>query len=208
MADQQRRYTEVETEGHPDLDPDFPPYNPRHDSEALLLSALLWAGQRGDLLTVNEALNIVEAGDFYRPNYAKIFRAIQERAAEDRPTDSATVIATLSAKGAKDGMTTRDTTELMATLLGLQANDLLAAEYARQVLSLSYRRQFRRMVQRLAQIADEAPEDELFAQLVAQGKQQRAAWERFAYRRHPAPGSHASARNSRSRPESGSVKPR
>ena len=28
MADQQRRYTEVETEGHPDLDPDFPPYNP------------------------------------------------------------------------------------------------------------------------------------------------------------------------------------
>ncbi|PAT15837.1 hypothetical protein CKJ84_06355 [Corynebacterium sp. NML 120412] len=60
------------------------------------------------------------------------------------------MIATLSAKGAKDGMTTRDTTELMATLLGLQANDLLAAEYARQVLSLSYRRRFRRCCARSA----------------------------------------------------------
>ena len=166
------------------VDPDdHVPYDPRHDSEALLLSALLWAGQRGDLAPVTQATGIVEAGDFYRPHYAKVFSVIQQRAGEGKTTDSATVIATLSAKGAREGMTTRDTTELMATLLGLQANDLLSAEYARQVLSISYRRQFHRMVQRLAQIASDAPEDELFDQLVAQGRQQRAAWERFTSRR-------------------------
>ena len=144
-------------------------YDPRHDSEALLLSALLWAGQRGDLYPVRQALEIIE------------------RAERDLPTDSASVIATLSAQGSHDGMTRRDTTELMATLLGLQANDLLAPEYARQVLSISYRRQFQRMVTKLAQIAHDAPEDELFNQLVACGQQQRTAWQRFTSRRDATP---------------------
>lgn len=162
-------------------------YDPRHDSEALLLSALLWAGQRGDLSPVRQALAIIDPADFYRPPYAKVCAVIAERAERDLPTDSASVVATLSAQGAHDGMTRRDTTELMATLLGLQANDLLAPEYARQVLSISYRRQFQRMVTKLAQIAHDAPEDELFNQLVACGQQQRTAWQRFTRRRAATP---------------------
>ena len=162
---------------------DVAEYDPRHDSEALLLSALLWAGQRGDLSPVRHALAIIEPADFYRPPYARVCAIIAERAERDIPTDSASVIATLSAQGARNGMTRRDATELMATLLGLQANDLLAAEYARQVLSLSYRRQFQRMVARLAQIAHEAPEEELFAHLIECGRQQRTAWQRYSTKR-------------------------
>ncbi len=154
-------------------------YDPRHDSEALLLSALLWAGQRGDLGPVRAAVEVVTAGDFYRPHYAKLFALIEERCGEDQPTDSATAVAKLAARGTREGMSTRDATELMATLLGLQAQDLRAREYAEQVLSMSYRRQFQRTVAQLVQIAADAPEEELFAQLVLIGKQQRAAWERF-----------------------------
>lgn len=164
-----------------------PDYDPRHDSEALLLSAMLWAGQRGDLHPVRQALAIIEPADFYRPHYAKVCAVIAERATRDLPTDSASVIATLSAQGAHNGLSRRDTTELMATLLGLQANDLLAPEYARQVLSISYRRQFQRMVTRLSQIAHEAPEDALFEHLVAVGKQQRTAWQRYSRQRAATP---------------------
>lgn len=155
-------------------------YDPRHDSEALLLSAMLWAGQRGDLATIRQVMGVVTAGDFYRPHYGKLFSLIAQRCNESAPTDSATAVAMLSARGTRHGMTTRDATELMATLLGLQAQDLLAAEYARQVLSTSYRRQFQRAVAELAQTAAEAPVDELFANLVEVGKKQRVAWNRFS----------------------------
>lgn len=158
-------------------------YDPRHDSEALLLSALLWAGQRGDLAPVRSALEVVAAGDFYRPHYAKLFSLIAERCDKGQPTDSATAVSRLAARGARDGMPARDATELMATLLNLQAQDLLARDYAEQVLSTSYRRQFQRMVSELAHIAADAPEEDLFEHLVDIGRQQRSAWERFTAHR-------------------------
>lgn len=160
-----------------------PDYDPRHDSEALLLSAMLWAGQRGDLEPVRSAIEVVTAGDFYRPHYAKLFSLIAQRCNNGKPTDSATAVARLSALGTRDGMPARDAYDLMATLLNLQAQDLLAREYAEQVLSMSYRRQFQRMVADLSQIAAEAPEDALFEHLVVIGKQQRTAWQRFNERR-------------------------
>ena len=157
-------------------------YDPRHDSEALLLSALLWAGQRGDLSPVRQAVEVVTAGDFYRPHYAKLFRLIETRCTDHELNDSATAVALLSARGAREGMPARDATELMATLLGLQAQDLRARDYARQVLAMSYRRQFQRTVAELGQVGSDAPVETLFDHLVEVGKKQRTAWERFTAR--------------------------
>lgn len=172
----------TELEDIPDIDaPDGVDYNPRYDSEALLLSALLWAGQRGHHTAANAVAQALTAEDFYRPMYAKVFRVMCERAQESRPCDSASVITALTSKGTKEGMSQRDATEMMMTLIGLQANDLAVEDYAHQVASKSYRRQFHRMVTHLGQIATEAPEDELFAHLVEVGKGQRRAWERYRH---------------------------
>lgn len=167
-------------EDTPDIDaPAGTDYNPRYDSEALLLSALLWAGERGNHTAANAVAQTLTVEDFYRPMYAKIFRVLCERAQKRKPCDSASVITALTSRGTKDGMLQRDATEMMMTLIGLQANDLAVTDYAHQVASKSYRRQFHRMVAHLGQIATEAPEDELFARLVEVGKGQRRAWDRY-----------------------------
>ncbi|MBC6763244.1 hypothetical protein CRD14_11510, partial [Corynebacterium sp. LK27] len=68
---------------------------------------------------------------------------------------------------------------IMTELVTLKIVDLHLADYARQVASTSYRRQYLHMTEQLRHAAEHAPEAELLDIMINHGIGQRKAWQRY-----------------------------
>lgn len=156
--------------------------DPRCDSEAMLLSGMLFAAQNGGRKLLEPVANNLTAEEFCSPHYRQVYATMMQLLDQDRLPDPASIVTCLVEQGAIEGMHREDATNLLTKLLGLQAEPFQIVEYARQVASYAYRRQFAEMVSRLEQIAKEAPEDRLFSHMVAFGCKQRSIWKKYADR--------------------------
>lgn len=145
-------------------------------SEACLLSAMMHNRDEDLLRRIADKL---APADFESPIFAKIFTGMAELLTERRPCDPAAVRSYITAKGERDGLPADTLNTTIVGLLTLDAIDLHAGEYARQVASASYRRQFARMADGLRHAAETAPEAELLPIMVQYGIGQRKAWERY-----------------------------
>lgn len=149
--------------------------DPREDPEALLIAALLW--NRDTTQAVNLTQTLTPA-DFANTLLARIFATLQELVNDNRPTDASTVLNALQAKGNRDGLAD-DQHHIMTELVTLKIVDLHLADYARQVASTSYRRQYLHMTEQLRHAAEHAPEAELLDIMINHGIGQRKAWQRY-----------------------------
>ncbi|MFF0818363.1 DnaB-like helicase N-terminal domain-containing protein [Rhodococcus sp. NPDC003318] len=149
--------------------------NPRDDAEALLLCALL----RAPTAAAAAITTALEPTDFHRPTYADLFTGVAELISAGQPHDPVSVMATLTRGGKAAGHTGERLRRALtdATLAGSDAVAL--THYADIVLSQSYRRGFAAAATRLAQIAAEAPEDQLYELMCQLGREQRAATARL-----------------------------
>ncbi|MGP5558848.1 DnaB-like helicase N-terminal domain-containing protein [Corynebacterium flavescens] len=145
------------------------------NSEACLLAAMLSSRDKATIAKVADKLT---GADFDNPLLERVFTVIQELTHDGRPTDAATVLNAIQAKGDKGGLP-GDQQYIMADLVTLQIVDLHLADYARQVASSSYRRQFLRMTEALAYAAEHAAEDDLMELMAEHGRGQRKARERY-----------------------------
>ena len=162
---------------------DLPAYDPVLDSEAQLLSAMLWCKDTNALARI---IDFLTPADFYRPQYGAVYAAISRLITRGQTHDPASVRVELRARGDKEGLPQSMIDHVVPLLTTLGASDLAVSSYASQVASESYRRQFTRMVNRLKTAAETAPEDQLFTLMVEQGKGQRRAWERYTQFTAPA----------------------
>lgn len=156
--------------------PDPASYNPLVDPEALLVSAMMWSN---DEETLQEIAEFLTPEDFYRVQYSVVFSAICSQISNSRPHDPASIRVELRAGGDDVGIPLSTVNSLITELTTIGANDLAVRAYADQVASESYRRQFGSMVEALRFAADTAPESQLFEIMIAHGKKQRRAWERY-----------------------------
>lgn len=152
-------------------------YDIRLDPEAQLLSAILWASDDpyGD---VDVVLDYLHPNDFYRPLHRMIFQLMQEEHAKGTPLEPTILNGIVAAKGRSSEWAKWDYPRLLIELVGLSAIPAQIGYYADLVLGESYRRNFALMVVKLRQMAEQAPEEELFSELVSQGVAQRRAWQR------------------------------
>lgn len=145
------------------------------NSEACLISAMLTSGDKDTIATITDKL---DPADFANTLLARIFATLQELVNDSRPTDASTVLNTLQAKGNRDGLAD-DQHHIMTELVTLKIVDLHLADYARQVASTSYRRQYLHMTEQLRHAAEHAPEAELLDIMINHGIGQRKAWQRY-----------------------------
>lgn len=145
------------------------------NSEACLISAMLTSGDKDTIATITDKL---DPADFANTLLARIFATLQELVNDNRPTDASTVLNALQAKGNRDGLAD-DQHHIMTELVTLKIVDLHLADYARQVASTSYRRQYLHMTEQLRHAAEHAPEAELLDIMIAHGIGQRKAWQRY-----------------------------
>jgi replicative DNA helicase len=142
----------------------------RLDPEAQLLCALLWSPKgSADVAFVVEHLRET---DFYNRMYAHIFACIAAAVRDDSPHDASSINVRLAAEG---GEIVPQYQRLLISLVGLGSPAGNLIYYGDQLLSTWYRRQFSDMTQSLAQIAEIAPEHELFTRMVEHGIAQRKA---------------------------------
>ena len=142
------------------------------NSEACPISAMLTSGDKD---TITDKL---DPADFANTLLARIFATLQELVTHNRPTDASTALNTLQAKGNRDGLAD-DQHHIMTELVTLKIVDLHLADYARQVASTSYRRQYLHMTEQLRHAAEHAPEAELLDIMINHGIGQRKAWQRY-----------------------------
>lgn len=154
-------------------------YDMRLDPEAMVLSALMWSvnDPYGD---VNTVLSYLHPADFYRPCYGQLFSLMRDCREQGCPLDPTVLHGKIMASDRRKQWQRWDFARVLIDLHGLQAVPAQLSFFADQVLGEAYRRNFQSMVVRLAQMGREAPEEELFPELVRQGTQQRRAWERRA----------------------------
>ena len=145
------------------------------NSEACLISAMLTSGDKDTIATITDKL---DPADFANTLLARIFATLQELVNDSRPTDASTVLNTLQAKGNRDGLAD-DQHHIMTELVTLKIVDLHLADYARQVASTSYRRQYLHMTEQLRHAAEHSPEAELLDIMINHGIGQRKAWQRY-----------------------------
>lgn len=158
-------------------------YDPVVDSEALLLSAMMWSQ---DLNALHRITDFLTPEDFYRTQYGAVYAALSRLIGEGHPHDPASVRVELRSRGDEAGLPLSTVNDLISMLATLGASDLVVVSYAAQVASESYRRQFTRMVGELKTAAERAPEDQLFKIMVEHGKRQRRAWQRYTDFARPA----------------------
>lgn len=145
-------------------------------SEACLLSAMM---HNRDTERLQAIATTLDAGDFESPIFAHIFTAMADLLSQSRPCDAATVRSHLEAQGAHEALPADVINSTVVGLLTLGAIALHVGEYARQVVSASYRRQFAHMAEQLRYAVETAPEDELMNIMVEHGIGQRHAWNRY-----------------------------
>lgn len=148
--------------------------------EALAICALMWSRDSAEDARIAHTL---QPEDFDEPLYRELYSVVQELVTDDLPHDPASVLAVLIRSGAAGhrGARLRRTLTDVTTANACGAS---ATDYAGMVLSESYRRSFHEAGVKIQQLAEEAPEELLFDQLVEIGRRQRAATHRLnAFRR-------------------------
>lgn len=144
--------------------------------EPMLLCALMWNRRSA---VVDQIMTLLAPSDFAKPVERALFEQIRDAHAEGRPYDPASLHSAVERAGDELGVAGDALRDALRGLVTLGADPLFAADYAAQIISQSYRRQFRAMTERLAMVADVAPESDLFDKLVEEGSRQRTAWNRL-----------------------------
>lgn len=140
---------------------------PHLDPEAQVLCALLWSDPVAARTVVDQLL----ADDFDRPVYGELFAVIARLVRAGHPHSSPLVLAQLEQTGRVHGQLS---TALLAVTLA-DARDHEVRHLAYAVIAMSYRRGYNRAAHALAQLAEEAPTEDLFEQMCALGRNRRDA---------------------------------
>ncbi len=147
--------------------------DPRLDSEALCLCAVLWSTPA----TARTVLAHLVASDFDRPVHRDLLEVISTELEHGRPHDPASVAAVFTRRGT--GHHGRLVARALADATAAGAAPESAGHHAVHVVSAAYRRGFHAAAAGLAQAAEQLGEAELFPHLVQVGRAQRAATERL-----------------------------
>lgn len=142
------------------------------DIEEQALSALLYSAA-GIARTVVENL---AAADFYDPSYAQLFEVVAGLVREGRPHGPQFVQVEMQRVGTFRPLVNKALLDV--TVFGGVGVD--AGHYARAVMAQAYRRGYAVAAERLAQLAAEASEDDLFEQMCVLGRERREAKQRLA----------------------------
>lgn len=153
-----------------DLDGD-----PSEPIEIQFLSAVLFS--RGS--TVRRTVEHLVPDDFYSPVHAELFTVIRDLITAGSPHDSAMVLNALTRQGKAHGHAGERLVQALTIATVAGAPDTAVEAYGGALLSQAYRRSFHTAAQRLATIAAEAPEDELFERMCVLGREQRTATDRL-----------------------------
>lgn len=151
--------------------------------EQFLICCLVWSTAE----QAQDAARWLTADDFWTPSMGQLYQLIIDLAAAGKPHQAPMVMAELERCGQLDTAAARNLIRNLtnATLVGAPPEALPG--YIDAVLSAAYRRSYRAAAHRLTQIAEQAPEAEMFDQLVEIGTAQRAAWNRLQqFRAHSA----------------------
>ncbi|MBY4212639.1 hypothetical protein HQO27_01620 [Rhodococcus fascians] len=149
--------------------------HPETAPEALAICALIWLQDSDECVRIAAVL---QADDFHDPAYRELYTVVQELIDSSRPHDPASVLAVLVRAGASGHRGAR-LRQALTDVTTANACGASATDYAGMVLSESYRRSFFDAGIKIQQLAEEAPEDCLFEQLVEIGRAQRAATNRL-----------------------------
>lgn len=147
------------------------------DPEAALLCALLHTTAADEVRHITAHLT---AGDFLHPRYGQLYAVIAELVAADEPHHPTRVLAAMTSAGRIAGHHGQLLVDALhtVTLLGTPAVGLTTL--AADVLDAAYRRRFAVTAQALTQASAEAPTDDLFEILLAQGRAMRTETKRRA----------------------------
>lgn len=148
--------------------------DPRLDSEALCLCALLWSTPTA----VRRVVDLLRAGDFIRSTHAALFEMIGDELRAGRPHDPASIAAVLTHQGS-GGHHTGLLGKALADALAAGATPESAAHHAVNVATAGYRRSFHAAATAMTQAAEQLPTHELFDHLLDIGRTQRTATERL-----------------------------
>lgn len=156
---------------------DDAPTVPELDPEAALLCALLHTTDTPEARHITGHLT---AGDFLSPRYGELYAVIADLITADEPHHPTRVLAALTSAGRMAGHHGRLLADALqtVTLLGTPAVGLTTL--AADVLDAAYRRRFAATAHTLTRASAEAPTDELFEILLAQGRAMRTETERRA----------------------------
>jgi replicative DNA helicase len=149
--------------------------DPRLDSEALCLCAVLWSPPA----TARTVVELLVAEDFTRPAHRDLLGLIATELRHGRPHDPASIAAVLTRQGT--GHHSGLVAKALADATAAGATPESAGHHAVHVVSAAYRRGFHTAAAALAQAAAQLPEHELFPHLVQVGRAQRAATERLQH---------------------------
>ncbi|MBJ8340855.1 DNA helicase [Antrihabitans sp. YC3-6] len=144
---------------------------PAEDVEVLGLCALVWATRE----VAQRIVAVLEPSDFECPWYGSLFALTAGLVQAGHPHGAHMVSSAVATAGTIDGhspnLLNRALTDITtAGSLGYEAD-----YYALQILTQSYRRGYVTAAQSLAQIAEEAPTDELYELMCKLGREQRTA---------------------------------
>jgi replicative DNA helicase len=149
--------------------------NPETAPEALTICALMWSRLDSEN---HRIASVLIPADFSEPLYRQLYSIVQELILASAPHDPASVLDVLVRSGSaghKGALLRRALTDVTTA----NACGASAADYAGMVMSESYRRGFHNAGAAITQMAEEAPEDQLFGRLVEIGRAQRAATDRL-----------------------------
>lgn len=154
---------------------DDAPTVPELDPEAALLCALLHTTDTTEVCHITA--HLTEA-DFLNPRYGQLYAVITELITADDPHHPTRVLAALASAGRMTGHHGQLLADALqtVTLLGTPAIGLTTL--AADVLDAAYRRRFATTAQVLTQASAEAPTDDLFEILLAQGRAMRTETKR------------------------------
>jgi replicative DNA helicase len=149
--------------------------DPRLDSEALCLCAVLWSTPAA----AGQVVGVLDATDFVRAEHAALFGVIADEVTHRRPHDPASIAAVITHRGSGSHHAALLTGALAAaTTAG--ATPESARHHAINVATAAYRRSFHTAAAAMTQAAEQLPTADLFDHLVDVGRAQRTATERLA----------------------------
>lgn len=149
--------------------------DPRLDSEALCLCAVLWSTP----VSARTVVELLVAADFDRPAHRDLLELVREQLQQGRPHDPASIAAVLTRRGT--GHHGSLVARALADATAAGAAPESAGHHAVHVVAAAYRRSFHAAAAGLAQAAEQLGEHELFPHLVHLGRAQRAATERLQH---------------------------
>ena len=156
---------------------DDAPTVPELDPEAALLCALL---HTTDTTEARHITRHLEASDFLNPRYSDLYSVIADLIAAGEPHHAPRVLAALTNAGRMAGHQGRLLADALQVVALLGTPAIGVRTLAADVLDAAYRRRFAATAQTLTRASAEAPTDELFEILLAQGRAMRTEAKRRA----------------------------